>query len=323
MKKRVLNLRSKEEPLLDIVSYGRAGPKGFTPARLEEIARTVHRAPEVVVKVSGGARTLAGVEQNLRYLARNGKLGVESDTGEKIGLKGFEGDLVRDWNLDLEAHQRQTARAVRTHRKPPRLVHNVIFSMPPGTPPDKVLKAVRKLARDEFGSKHRHLLVLHTDEPHPHVHVTIKAMSEEGERLYIRKATLRRWRKQFAANLRELGVSANATERAVRGQIHSSKRDGIFRAGERGDSTYLRDHARKAASEMDKGLDDQGKQSLVNTRRDVVAGWHMVSANLRLEGHWDLADRVDTFVERMPPVTTDRGASIDRRLDGRTTTRIR
>ncbi len=323
MKKRVLDLRSQEEPLLDIVSYGRAGPKGFTSARLEQIARTVHRAPEVMVKVSGGARTLAGVEQNLRYLARNGKLSVESDTGEQLGLKGFEASLVRDWNLDLEAHQRQTARAVRTHRKPPRLVHNVVFSMPPGTPPDKVLKAVRKLAREEFGSKHRHLLVLHTDEPHPHVHVTIKAVSEAGERLYIRKPTLRKWRRQFAANLRELGVSANATERAVRGQTRSPKRDTIFRAGQRGESIYLRDQVRKATSDIAKGLDDRGKQTLLKTRRDVVAGWQAVSVGLRLEGHMDLADRVDTFVERMPPVTTDREASIARRPDARTITRVR
>src|SRR5581483_4486516 len=35
-----------------------------------------------------------------------------------------------------------------------------------------------------------------------------------GVRLNTRKATLRAWRDQFAANLRELGVAANATERA-------------------------------------------------------------------------------------------------------------
>jgi hypothetical protein len=46
-------------------------------------------------------------------------------------------------------------------------------------------------------------------------------VSEQGERLNIRPPTLRKWRRDFAANLRELGVAANATERAVRGQVKS------------------------------------------------------------------------------------------------------
>jgi hypothetical protein len=75
MKKRVVDLGGG--PILDIVSYGRAGPTSLTKAQLEIITLTVHRAPEVMVKVSGGARTLAGVEQSLRYLGRDGKLALE------------------------------------------------------------------------------------------------------------------------------------------------------------------------------------------------------------------------------------------------------
>jgi hypothetical protein len=65
---------------------------------------------------------------------------MESDTGEQFSAKGFEANLIRDWNLDVEAHQRHNVRAIRAGRKPSRLVHNVIFSMPAGTPPEKVLK---------------------------------------------------------------------------------------------------------------------------------------------------------------------------------------
>ena len=43
-------------------------------------------------------------------------------------------------------------------RKPPKLVHNMVFSMPRGTP-------------------------LHADQGHPYVHVVLKAVSENGERL--------------------------------------------------------------------------------------------------------------------------------------------
>jgi hypothetical protein len=57
MKKRIIDLRD-QAPILDIVSYGRGG-KSLTPAQKEHISLTVRRVPEVMVKVSGGARTVA------------------------------------------------------------------------------------------------------------------------------------------------------------------------------------------------------------------------------------------------------------------------
>ena len=81
------------------------------------------------------------------------------------------------------------------------------------------------------GSVHRYLCssVLHTDEPHPHVHLIVKAVSEQGVRLNIRKAILREWRSRFAHHLRQEGIAANATDRFTRGEIKSPKLDGIYR----------------------------------------------------------------------------------------------
>ena len=110
--------------------------------------------------------------------------------------------------------------------------------MPAGTPPEKVQAAVRNFAREEFALKHRYVMALHTDEPHPHVHLVLKARSEDGQRLYLRKATLRQWREGFASHLRALGVAANATPRYVRGEITPQKPDGIYRARARVESTH-------------------------------------------------------------------------------------
>jgi hypothetical protein len=44
------------------------------------------------------------------------------------------------------------------------------------------------------------------------------------------KATLREWRRDFARYLRDLGVEANATERAVREEVRPQKATGIHRA---------------------------------------------------------------------------------------------
>jgi hypothetical protein len=248
------------------------------------------------------------------YVGRKGTLGIESDTGERLGARGFEADLIRDWNLDLEAHQRQNQRSIRGGRKPPKLVHNVIFSMPEGTPPGKVLRAVRKLAVEQFALKHRYAMVLHTDEPHPHVHLVVKAMSEQGERLNIRKATLREWRQLFAANLRELGVAANATERAVRGQPSTRKPDGIYRAAQRGDSTYMRERSLNASAAMPNGstVPETGKGTLLATRSAVIEGWRAVRHRLNEDGHGELAEQVRRFVERMPPARTERELLIEK-----------
>jgi hypothetical protein len=190
-------------------------------------------------------------------------------------------------------------------RSPPKLVHKLMFSMPPGSPPDKVLGAVRNFAREEFWGHHRYAFVLHTDEPHPHVHLVLKAVNEQGVRLNIKKATLRHWRSEFARNLRLLGVEANATERAVRGETRKAKKDGIYRASARGDSTFVRAQVDAAASE-ERSDADSGKRALMETRRNVEAGWRVLAGNLAKDGYHELARDAQLHVDQMSPPQTDR-----------------
>jgi hypothetical protein len=133
-------------------------------------------------------------------------------------------------------------------------------------------------------------------------------MSEQGERLNIRKATLREWRQLFAQNLRELGVAANATERAVRGQPRTRKPDGIYRAAQRSESTHMRDLSQRVAAEMSNGstMPERGKATLLTTRRAVVDGWQAVSDRLRNDGHPELAAQVKSFIDHMPPPRTEK-----------------
>ncbi len=55
-----------------------------------------------------------------------------------------------------------------------------------------------------------------TDDNHAHVRVVVKAMSEQGKWLNIRKATLRERRQDFARRLGEQGIAAYATDIRVR-----------------------------------------------------------------------------------------------------------
>ncbi|MET3395802.1 hypothetical protein ABIC33_006479 [Variovorax sp. 1140] len=217
---------------LDIVSYGRRGPGGilrFGSGQIAQIQRTVGRAPEVMVKVSGGGRDMGGVEAHLRYIGRHGKLPVETDEGLVLQGRGAAKNVVVDWQLDLCRSQCKPRPAEGQKDTRSKLVHNIVLSMPAGTPPQKVMAAARIFARENFALQYRYAMVLHTDQPHPHVHLVVKCEHEfePGKRLYIRKDTLRQWREQFAALMREQGVAANATPRQVRGQIRKPYKDAI------------------------------------------------------------------------------------------------
>ena len=262
-------------PWLDIGSYGRWGPERrdrLSPAQIATIARTVARTPEVMIKMlNQGGTSLGAVRRHINYLDRGGRLEIETDDGEPLKGRGAAMALLSDWDLDMD-EERPTAdlKPWWENKKTPKLVQKILFSMPAGTPPKKVLAAVKNFAREEFGAKHRYAMVLHTDEPHPHVHMVVRAMGFDGRRLNIRKDTLRGWRREFARHLREQGVAANATDRQVRGEVKPQKTDGIHRAAMRGASTHRRQRAAAVAHEMATGGDikvEAGKAQMLQTRR--------------------------------------------------------
>src|SRR5882762_5222982 len=178
MPKRLINVGREPGMLLDIASYARRGPgrrDRLSQDEIELIARTVRRTPEVMVKVlSRGGQDLKAIGRHLGYLNRGGELDIETDDGQHLSGKGVEKELLEDWDLDLEEHRRKADLESRSNRPPPKLVHKLMFSMPAGTPSNEVLAAVKNFAREEFGPKHRYAMVLHTDEPHPHVHMVVK-----------------------------------------------------------------------------------------------------------------------------------------------------
>ena len=216
-----MNRHIAEELAFNFRAYGRIGRADrvqLTPAQAQLVARTAARTPEVMVKVlSGGATSAKAVKRHLEYIGRKGEVELHPDDGDPLKGREAATELPEDWNLDLEEARAHKQIGRGTKAKPPRLAHKIVFSMPPGTNPSKVLAAVQNLCREEFALKHRYVMALHTDDLHPHVHVVLKAVSEQGARLNIKKAQLKEWRSKFASHLRELGVAANATPRQFRG----------------------------------------------------------------------------------------------------------
>lgn len=119
----------------------------------------------------------------------------------------------------------------------------------------------------------------------------VDAISEQGERLNIRKATLRQWREEFANQLRRVGVVANATSRFVRGA-----------------STHMRERVETAAvaPRTADRVGEPAKLRLRQTRPELERGWHATSEALRSQGQTALAEQTRQFVHNLPPATTER-----------------
>ena len=296
-------------PLLDIGSYARRGPAERMHLGQEEIlllSRTVRRTPEVMVKVlTKGGQDLKAVGRHLSYLSREGDVEIETDDGRQLSGEGSEQGLLEDWDLDLEQDRRTRELRSRPGFARPKLVHKVVLSMPAGTPPEGLLRAARAFARETFGASHRYAMVLHTDEPHPHVHMVVKAVSEEGVRLNIRKATLREWRREFARRLRSQGIDANATDKAVRGTTRPKLSDGAFRALQRDASRRIPTHEGITSVPPASLSEASARGSLLRTRAEVERGWRAAAAILERQGQQDLARDIKRFAELLPPVRTD------------------
>jgi hypothetical protein len=298
--------------MFDIVSFARraTGRRHRLPSALiEQISRTVRRALEAVVKVlPKGATDAKAVRAHLDYIGRQGELELETDDGDRLQGKDIGIQLAEDWDLDIAEERRQANLSASRGRAPPKIAHKLTFSMPPGTSPTGVLEAVRNFTREEFALKHRYVMVLHTDEPHPHVHVVVKAMGEHGQRLNIRKATLREWPSKFASHLRQQGIEANATSRYLRGQTKVGKSDAIYRAALRGESTHMRERAERVAFELRSGKlrVEPGKSKIIQTRNDVEAGWRAIADILVTEGQSELATRIWRFLDQMRPPKTEK-----------------
>jgi len=268
-------------------------------------ALAVRRAPEVMVKVAGGGRGMRAIAAELSYITRNGELALEDDRGVRsIGKEALR-DHVDQWryggSLIEEVSERREA-------------INVTLSMPAGTEPERVLQAARAFARAELAGN-RYVLVLHKDRAHPHVHLIVRAQARSGERINV-WAQRQRWREIFAAQLRHLGVDAEATSQSCRGENRSAW-------------PSWRRQAREMGSVPTEAAPKKSGDRYQTNRASAMRAWsHIITALSRstdatdrqLAGHVAAFIRDTPFVEenlgpRRGPRTPDAPTRNDRSVD--------
>jgi len=191
----------------------------------ERIEATVlRRAPQVMVKVTGGGRGMKAIAAHLRYISKNGRLEMEDECGQTMRGKEALHELADDWRY---------GGSLIDDISPRREAFNIMLSMPRGTDPLTVQWAAREFANAELAD-HKLVMVLHDHQVNPHVHISVRAESKHGKRLNPRKTDLHRWRETFAEKLRERGVEAEATRQATRGATRRYPALWQTKAGEEG-----------------------------------------------------------------------------------------
>jgi type IV secretion system T-DNA border endonuclease VirD2 len=275
--------------------------------RRAQLWRTVRKAPEVMVKVSGGGKTVQHVRAHMDYITRNGKLQAITDQGDIVNSRDDVKELIEDWDLDISKGQGKYRQAF-----------NIVLSMPAGTDSQKVLAGAQNFVREKFWGKHQYMMVLHTPEtdphekapPHPHVHLVVKAEDFNGKRLHIRKATLEEWRQFFAEKMREQGVEANATPRDLRGKTRKAKTAGIHYTEKRGKSIFLKKKIEEVTREMMTGAEapKPWEEKIAAKRKKVVQALLGAATEMKREGDPVLGDALERFAKDMPKLETERHA---------------
>ncbi|MDN7899069.1 hypothetical protein QZM82_23040 [Burkholderia cepacia] len=303
-------------PNLNTRAKGQRSSAGQKGAARAAISRVVHRAPEVIVKVSSVAKTEGRVWSHLTYITRNGQIVAETD-GEQE-LSGID---------DIRLLHEDWAMCPRKRRANEKLTVNMVLSMPVGTNVERLTSAARTFARQAF-SGHEYAFVLHTpdtdpdhDAPlHPHVHICVRSRAVNGRRLLHGPTELQAFRQLFAEKLREQGIEATATPRSVRGVVRKPKRQAIYHAS-RGNAQQQRSNVqlsklREAARAVLNGENADGTWEAFATRRQeqIRREWLMLSSALETSGRPDdsiLSGDIKRFVDGMPAPHTERRELMD------------
>lgn len=155
----------------------------------------------VVVKVTGGAKTVSKAKSKMAYDSR--------DNPDEIYFND-EGVIDLDTANEIIEDDFTNGKEKSTSRPDTKMTYNMVFSMPDKTDEEALKGAVADTLKSHFGDKHNYFYTLHNDTKNNHVHVTVSkaSLKENGKNFNLDKATLNRVKSDFAKNLNKRGIKA-------------------------------------------------------------------------------------------------------------------
>lgn len=249
-------------------------------AALNAIKNTNKKLPQVVVKISGSSKGANKAQAHADYIGRNGKVEIEDQDGNTYKGKNEQKELLGAWRAMGMRDKHETGCR--------REAFHLVFSMPKGTDPVAMKKAVRNLVKEEFDG-HKFFMAQHLDTDSPHCHVLLNATNYKGERLNPRKQDLHNYRLSFVQKLREQGIEATATRRIYRFKHQDHRKQGVLHQKERVGET------------------PRYKKPTPSQARSIKAT------------HDDVAKKLKTYAEGLPSDQGELKTEIKKLIDGRPT----
>lgn len=160
---------------------------------------------EVIVRVTGRTKSARALGNQLAYNARWGRLDAEHSSGRVLHTTAELRTLRDRWAEENAVLAR--------HPSCPTQSLGVVLSMPAGTDAAALRASVVVWAHEHLTHRTEWLATLHMDRAHPHAHVAVRAVQDDGRRVDAGEAEVQRWRETFARGLRALGIEADATPR--------------------------------------------------------------------------------------------------------------
>lgn len=177
------------------------------------------RGKEAVIKITGSSKNLDVFKKHIEYITRDYELPLYDNDGNK-----YEGkDEIKDY-IDLYNHDGAIPEFENINGKERREVMNFVFSMKEhnSTPADKLMEAVIKSVREKYPNNPA-VFSFHGDTDNPHIHCDLRIQDINGHRIDFKHKDRYDLRRDYAKNLRDLGIEAYATSRNVKYDLDKNK----------------------------------------------------------------------------------------------------
>ena len=167
------------------------------------------RGKEAVIKITGNTKNLESFKRHIEYITRDYELPLYDNYGNIYEGKEAIKNYIELYNIDGTIPEYEY-----TRKKERNEVMNFVFSMKEQstTPKDKLLEAVIKSVKEKYPDNPA-CFSFHGDTDNPHIHCDLKIQSLDGKRIDVKIADLQKLRKDYAKNLRDLGIEAYATRK--------------------------------------------------------------------------------------------------------------
>lgn len=188
------------------------GPAGYKRAAKKSVyfmsGNQYKRNTQIIVKITGNDGTFEKLKSHIRYITRNGEIGVYTSFGEMISGKE---NLKEIWNsFNQDGYRIPSEKELFTNcQKEKRETLHLVFSMKDYT--NASMEQIRLAAMETIHQKYPNnyfVIAMHNDTAHPHCHLVLKARDIFGKRINPRKKDLDDLRKTFVLELNKLGVEA-------------------------------------------------------------------------------------------------------------------